>query len=136
VSRDICPYFILLAEDHVVVRLWIRKMIEGNPNWQVVGEVSDGVELLKHLKECENSPHLVILDISMPRMGGLEVLPQLKAVYPDIKVLILTMHKSKEYFERAMAAGADGYLLKQHADTDLPTAISTVLQGGTYISPL
>ncbi len=135
-SGDKCPCLILLAEDHAMVRLWVRKLIEANPEWQVVGEVSDGLELLHYLKECSPSPHLVILDISMPRMGGLEVLPQIKTTYADIKVLVLTMHKSQEYLERAMAAGANGYLLKQHADTALPHAITTVMKGGTYISPL
>jgi DNA-binding NarL/FixJ family response regulator len=119
-----------------MVRLWVRKLIESNPHWQVIKEVSDGLELLEYLAEGKCSPHLVILDLSMPRMGGLAVLPQIKAMYPHLKVLVLTMHKSNEYFERAMAAGANGYLLKQHADTDLPLAIASVLKGETYISPL
>ena len=131
-----CPCLILLAEDHPMVRLWVRKLIESNPHWQVIKEVSDGLELLEYLAEGKCSPHLVILDLSMPRMGGLAVLPQIKAMYPHLKVLVLTMHKSNEYFERAMAAGANGYLLKQHADTDLPLAIASVLKGETYISPL
>jgi len=136
VTKDSCSCLILLAEDHAMVRLWVRKLIESNPGWQVVKEVSDGLELLQYLAECECAPHLVILDISMPRMSGLEALPQIKAMYPHIKVLVLTMHKSQEYFERAMSAGANGYLLKQHADTALPMAITTIMKGGTYISPL
>jgi DNA-binding NarL/FixJ family response regulator len=126
---------ILLAEDHAMVRLWVRKLIETNPQWRVVKEVGDGVELLQYLQGCQNSPNLLVLDLSMPRMGGLEVLPQIKSAFPDMKILVLTMHKSKEYFERAMAAGANGYLLKQYADTALHTAISVIRQGGTYISP-
>jgi two-component system response regulator NreC len=79
---------------------------------------------------------MVILDISMPNPRGIEATHQIKMIFPNMKVLILSMHREKEYFSQAMAAGADGYLLKEYADAEIFTAIEIIEQGGIYVSPL
>ncbi|MFH1595262.1 MAG: response regulator transcription factor [Pseudomonadota bacterium] len=128
------PLSILLADDHVMFRRGVRKIIQGMDAVEVVGEASDGFELLELLKKT--APDLVILDISMPNLRGLEATREIKIINPKVKVLILTMHKDREYLYHAFTAGAEGYLLKEDADTELLAAIETLRQGGTYISPL
>jgi DNA-binding NarL/FixJ family response regulator len=100
----------------------------------VVGEVDCGLELLKLLQKLV--PDLIILDISMPNLRGIEAIHEIRIVHPDVKILILTMHKDKEYLHQAISAGADGYLLKEDADTELSSAIKTIRHGRFYISPL
>ena len=128
------PFSILLADDHVMFRRGVRRIIQSIDDVEVVGEAGDGFELLELLKKT--SPQLVILDISMPNLRGLEATREIKIINPDVKVLILTMHKDKEYLYHAFSAGAEGYLLKEDADTELISAIDTLRRGGTYISPL
>ena len=125
---------IILAEDHVGFRTFIKASLEGVEGLAVVGEAGDGVELLALLKD--DLPDLVILDITMPRLQGLEAARQIKAVHPGVKVLILTMHNDKEYLKEAMAAGAEGFLLKEGADIELLGAIDKILNGEIYITPL
>jgi DNA-binding NarL/FixJ family response regulator len=127
-------YNIVLADDHVLVRQGIRRIIEENPQMKVVGEAGDGLELLEILKET--SPHLVILDISMPRLRGLEAAERIKRRCPHIKVLILSMHRSKEYLRQALASGVDGYMLKEDADLSLYSAIEAIRAGKAFVSPL
>ncbi len=115
-------------------RRGVKKMLQGMNDVEVVGEAGDGLELLEILKKT--APHLVILDISMPKLRGLEAVREVKAIHPQAKVLMLTMHKDKEYLYHALSAGADGYLLKEDADTELFRAIETLRHGGTYVSPL
>lgn len=128
------PFSILLADDHVMFRRGIRSIIQTIPGVEVTGEASDGFELLELLKKT--TPHLVIMDISMPYLRGLEATREIKVINPEVKVLILTMHKDKEYLFHALSAGAEGYLLKEDADSELLSAIATLRKGGTYISPL
>ena len=128
------PFSILLADDHVMVRRGIRRIIQGISDVEVVGEANDGFEWIELLKET--SPQLVILDISMPNLWGLEATREIKIINPEVKVLILTMHKDQEYLYHAFATGAEGYLLKEDADSELIFAIDTLKKGGTYISPL
>jgi DNA-binding NarL/FixJ family response regulator len=128
------PFKILLADDHVMFRRGVRRIIEGMDDVKVVGEAGDGLELLRLLREI--NPHLVIMDISMPNLRGLEATREIKAVDPGVKVLILTMHKDREYLYHALTAGAEGYLLKEDADGELISAIETLRKGGTFISPL
>ena len=127
-------YRIILAEDHVLMRKGIKKLIQENPELEVVDEADDGLELLQLLEE--SVPDLVILDISMPRLQGLEAVKIIKALYPEVKVLVLTMHKDKDYLYRAMDKGADGYLLKEEPPESFYAAIEAIRQGKTYISPL
>ncbi len=128
------PFSILLADDHVMFRRGVRRIIQGIADVEVVGEASDGFELLELLKKT--NPNLVIMDISMPNLRGLEATKEIKIIDPGVKVLILTMHRDKEYLYHAFSAGAEGYLLKEDADSELISAIETLKKGGTYISPL
>jgi len=128
---------IILAEDHVLVRQGLRRIIEEDSALQVIHEVGNGVELLELLEDNkDNPPDIVILDISMPRLSGTESAKVIRQLYPWIKILILTMHREKHYFSKAQEIGVNGYVLKDEADTDLNSAIKTILQGSTYISPL
>ena len=128
------PFKILLADDHVMFRRGVRSLIQGMDNVEVVGEAGDGLELLRLMKDIH--PHLVIMDISMPNLRGLEATREIKSLDPGVKVLILSMHKEREYLYHALTAGAEGYLLKEDADGELISAIETLRQGGTFISPL
>jgi two-component system response regulator NreC len=127
-------YCIVLADDHSLVRQGIKKIITTDGDMRVVAEAGDGMELMEILQEI--SPNLVILDISMPRLNGLVAAAKIRQLYPDIKVLILSMHRSKEYLHQALAAGVNGYLLKEDADVALFAAIETVRRGQTFVSPL
>ncbi len=127
-------YKIVLADDHRLVRQGIKRIIEENSHMKVIGEAGDGQELLELLHEVH--PNLVICDIAMPRLRGLEAAQRVKNLYPDIKVLILSMHRSKEYLHQAKLAGVDGYVLKEDADSSLKTAIQAIRQGKHYFSPL
>ena len=128
------PYRIVLADDHVMFRQGIKNILERTEDLEIVGEAGDGLKLLALLKKV--APDMVILDISMPNMRGLEATREIKIISPDVKVLILTMHKDKEYVYYAVSAGAEGYLLKEDADTELFAAIEKIRQGEHYISPL
>ena len=125
---------IILAEDHERFRRFVKASLEGADGLKVVGEAEDGVQLLELLEQ--GLPDLIILDISMPRVQGLEATRKIKSLYPAVKVLILTMHNNKEYLEEAMAAGVEGFLLKEGADTELIGAIEKILNGETYVTPL
>jgi DNA-binding NarL/FixJ family response regulator len=125
-------YRIVLADDHVILRQGIKKIIEEAADLQVVGEARDGIELLGLLKKIPAD--MVILDISMPNMRGIEATREIKTAYPDIKILILTMHKKMDYAFYALAAGADGYLLKEDTEAELFSAIGQIRYGKTYVS--
>ena len=126
-------YSIILADDHVLVRQGLRRILEGTDDLEVVGEANDGLDLLQLLKHV--TPQMVILDIFMPNLRGIEAITEIKTMQPDVKILILTMHRDKEYLYLALSAGAKGYLLKEDAARDLFSAIAEVRQGKTYISP-
>ncbi len=128
------PYKIMLADDHILFREGLKAILKKEDWIKVAGDVSDGLELLDSLEK--STPDLIILDISMPNIQGLDAAVKIKEQFPDIKILILTMHKSGEYLRRALQAGVDGYLLKENALSDLVVAIETIRNGGTYISSL
>ena len=123
---------IVLADDHAMLRQGIKKIIEEEENLEVVGEVSDGLELIDFLNN--NRANLVLLDISMPNVRGIEAITEVRRAQPGVKVLMLTMHNNKEYLYAAISAGADGYLLKENSDDELLSAIDQVMHGETYIS--
>ncbi|RJR42821.1 MAG: DNA-binding response regulator [Deltaproteobacteria bacterium] len=129
---DVCS--IVLADDHVMFRKGVKRIIEETPGLEVVGEANDGLELLRLLKAQE--PKLVILDISMPHLRGLEATREIKKLYPRVKIILLTMHRSKEFLQQALEAGAEGYLLKEDADFELLRAIQAVRGGNKFISTL
>lgn len=126
------PFRILLAEDHILFRELIKKSLGEIPNIEVVGEVSDGLQLLQSVKVLE--PHMIILDIGMPIMSGIEAARAIKKDYPGVKILLLTMYKSKDHLKQALEAKVDGYLLKENAFKDLITAIEMIRKGKLYIS--
>jgi DNA-binding NarL/FixJ family response regulator len=128
------PYRILLADDHSLLREAIKKSIEAVLGLEVIGEAGDGLELMVLLSRT--TPDLIILDISMPNLPGLDAAKMIKGQNPDIKILILTMHKFAEFLRRALALGIEGYLLKENALGDLVTAIKTIRRGEIYISSL
>lgn len=128
------PYRIVLADDHALLREAIRKSLAEIPDFQVVGEAGDGLELLELLKL--SVPDLILLDISMPRFNGLLAAAEIKKRYPRVKILILTMIKIGEFLHRALKIGVNGYLLKENVFSDLIAAIRTIQKGETYLSPL
>lgn len=127
------PYRIILADDHYLIRNGIKTMIAQEPGIEVIAEAADGQELMEILKE--HRPDMVILDISMPQISGIEALKQIHELYPDIRVLILTMHDNAQYCSHAFSAGAHGYLLKDDSATELLPAILQVRRGEDYVSP-
>jgi DNA-binding NarL/FixJ family response regulator len=127
-------YRILLAEDHTMFREMIVKCLEDFPGLEIVGEVGDGEELLKSVSALR--PNLIVLDIEMPRLSGLEAARKIKQAHPEIKILLLTMHKSTDHLTHALDTGIDGYLLKENVFQDLVIAIDTIRQGRTYLSSL
>jgi DNA-binding NarL/FixJ family response regulator len=126
------PFRIILAEDHLLFRELIKKNLGEIPHVEVVGEVSDGRALLDSVKVLK--PHMVIVDIGMPVMSGLEAARAIKHDYPEIKILLLTMYKSKDHLKHALEAKVDGYLLKENAFKDLVTAIEMIRRDKLYIS--
>lgn len=130
------PYRVVLADDHAMFRRDLKSVLVKKGDLDVVGEAGDGLELLALLTSAKLAPHMAIIDISMPNLGGLEAASRIKGAYPDMKVLILSMHKEKEYVRKAISVGADGYLLKQDSSDELFTAIEKIRRGGVYLSPL
>ena len=124
-------YRIVLADDHALFRQGLKKIIDGNTDLEVAGEAGDGMELLVLLDTTATD--MVILDVSMPRLRGIESIREVKKRYPDMKVLVLTMYR--EYLHQALSAGAEGYLVKEDADRELFSAIENIRQGRRYISP-
>lgn len=122
---------ILLADDHAILRSGLRLMLSTQPDLEVVGEASNGMETIEKCEELQ--PHLILLDISMPGLSGLDILPALRRVAPGVKILILTMHDDRHYLQEALRNGASGYVLKKAADTELITAIQAVLKGEFYV---
>ncbi len=109
-------YKIVLADDHVLVRQGLKVLLEQAKDLEVIGEARDGLELLELLKRV--SPDMVILDIAMPNLRGIEATQEIKTSYPKLKVLMLTMHKDMEFLEQALSAGVDGYLVKEDASKE------------------
>ena len=124
---------IFIAEDQTIVRDGLRALLSSNPNFEVVGEAEDGREVIRNIEEYK--PDLILMDLSMPRMNGMEAIKEVKKLLPDTKILVLTIHKTEEYILTVLKAGADGYLLKNDTQEELMTAIKSVLEGKSYLSP-
>ena len=124
---------VILADDHTLVRAGIRRILESQPNVDVVSEAADGKTALEAVER--HGADVLVLDLNMNGIEGIEVLRRCKAEHADLKVIILTMHAGREYVARAIAEGADGYLLKDSAVQDLAAAIDAVMGGGTFFSP-
>jgi len=124
---------ILLADDHTLVRSGIRALLEAEPDFSVVGEAEDGRSAVTLV--CQLKPDVVLMDIAMPLLNGLEATRQLKQQCPETRVLVLSMHDNEEYIRQALEAGAMGYILKDAATRDLTSAIRSVHHGEAVLSP-
>lgn len=127
------PRRVILADDHAMLRQGIRKILEEVPGLEVCGEAADGFELLELLKRTV--PDLVVLDVAMPRIRGIEAAREIRSLYPAVRIIILSMHRAKEYLLHALGAGARGYVLKEDSDRELLDAIEAVSRGEIYVSP-
>jgi len=123
---------VLIADDHGIVRSGLRMLLERQPDMEVVGEAEDGLGALS-LTQHER-PDVAVLDVSMPRMTGLQAASEVRSHCPDTRVLLLSMHDEERYFFEGLEAGAAGYVLKRAADTDLIDAVRTVADGRTFLS--
>jgi DNA-binding NarL/FixJ family response regulator len=128
------PYRIVLADDHAMLREGIKGIISESKGLAVVGEASDGLELLRLL--MKTPVDMVVLDVSMPKLRGIEAAREIKRQHPDIRILFLSMYKKREYLRLALGAGADGYLLKEDTGFELIRAIDAIRQGRTYLSAI
>jgi DNA-binding NarL/FixJ family response regulator len=126
-------YRIVLAEDHTILREGVRSLLSSAPDLEIVGEAGDGREAIQYVEE--QKPDLILMDLSMPRMNGMEAVREIKRRFSDTKILVLTVHKTEEYILAALQAGANGYLLKDSTYAELLMAVNYVLRGKTYISP-
>lgn len=126
------PIRVLLADDHVFVRDGIKSLLENEKNIEVVAEAVDGLEALQFIADA--NPDLVILDIRMPNMTGIEVVEKLRSQNNTIKIVMLSMHDSEEYVLKSIKAGADGYLLKGSSKEEFLKAVNAVANGGKYFS--
>lgn len=124
---------VLLADDHGIIRDGLKWLINVQEDMEVVGEAEDGEAACRLAKEC--TPDVVVMDVSMPGMGGAQATERLKRARPDTKVLVLTAYEDKSYLRQLLKAGASGYLLKRAAANELIHAIRTVASGGVYIDP-
>ncbi|ANF87443.1 response regulator transcription factor [Pseudomonas sp. M5A4_2d] len=124
---------LLLVDDHALIRAGVRALIQDMPGYTVVGEASDGAQLLEKFSTLQ--PNIVLLDLSMKYTGGLDALQQLKATYPKSKVLILSMHTDPELIMRALESGAHGYLLKDTTANELEHALMALRNNERYLSP-
>ena len=124
---------VLIADDHAIVRDGLRAILSAQADMDVVGEAAHAEEALEKSKEL--SPDVVVMDLSMPRMGGLEAIRRLRLQAPDTRIVALTMHEDDEYFFQALHAGASGYFIKGGSAAELVSALRLVSQGGVFIYP-
>ncbi len=127
------PLRVLLADDHAILRVGLRLLLDGQEDFEVVGEAETGLEALELADSLK--PDIVLLDLNMPGLHGLETLPTLRKVAPDARVLILTMHADPQYLQEAIRRGAAGYVLKKAADSELLSALRAVARGEVYVHP-
>lgn len=127
------PVRILIADDHTILRAGIRSLLDMVPDFEVVGEVDNGKDAIYQAGQLQ--PDLLLTDLSMPKTNGTEAIQHIKSRYPDIKILVLTVHKTEEYVHAALKAGANGYVLKDDTSDELIAAIKNIATGKTYLSP-
>lgn len=124
---------LLLVDDHAVFRAGLKMLLNAQPDMEVVGEAASGEEALRKIREIR--PELALIDITMPGMGGLEAIERIKADFPSVKVLVLTMHDDEGYLRQVLRAGGSGYVLKKAADTELLSAIRAAYRGEVFLHP-
>lgn len=124
---------IMLVDDHALLRSGLKLLLQKKPHFKVVGEAANGIEALRLYEDLR--PHLLILDISLPRLDGIQVLREIKLRHEEAKVIVLTMHEDEDYITSIMQAGASGYIPKAAVDEELYTAIDSVMNGYMYLRP-
>ena len=124
---------ILIADDHALVRSGLKKVLDAKPDLEVVAQAEDGAEAVE--KALTEDVHLAILDVSMPRMTGIQAAAELHKRKPELKTLMLSMHDSEQFLYEALKAGASGYVLKSGADTDIVDAVRAAMRGDSYLYP-
>jgi DNA-binding NarL/FixJ family response regulator len=124
---------VVIADDHTIVREGLKQILRADPGFNVVAEAADGLEVMQRVRELEFD--VLLLDMSMPKKSGIELIKQVKAEKPKLRVLILSMHEEQQYAIRAIKAGAAGYLTKESAPTQLISALRKVAAGGVFITP-
>ena len=124
---------IVLADDHTILREGLRSLLTADPDFEVVGEAQDGREAVRCVEKLE--PDLLLMDLSMPRMSGMDAIREIKKRYPETRIVALTVHKTEEYLLTTLQAGADGYVLKDATHEELVMAINNVMGGKSYLSP-
>ncbi|MEU6661940.1 response regulator transcription factor [Streptomyces sp. NPDC046821] len=130
---DTTPIRILLADDHALVRRGVRLILDGEPDLQVVAEAGDGAEAIELART--HTVDLAVLDVSMPRMTGLQAAREISARHPGVRILMLSMYDNEQYFFQALKAGACGYVLKSVADRDLVAACRAAMRGEPFLYP-
>ena len=125
---------VLVADDHGIVREGLRRLLDSESDLSVAAEAADGRQVLEEVER--HRPDVVVLDITMPRLGGLETLERLRAKQPQVKVILLSVHSDPPFIQSAISLGADGYVLKNGRAAEIVTAIRAVVKGGSYFSPL
>ena len=123
---------ILIVDDHALFRAGIRAMLDDEPDVEVVGEADNGRDAIRAVAQL--SQHLVLMDLTMPEMNGIEAITEIKRRYSDLLVLVMTLHKEEDYVHAALKAGASGYILKDATQEEFRLAVRTVLKGKTYLS--
>jgi len=127
------PYRVVIAEDYTILREGLKALLSSQPEFKVVGEAEDGRNAVRCVQQ--HTPDLVLMDLSMPRMNGLDAIKEVKRVTPETKIIVLTVHKSEEYVLATLQAGADGYVLKDASHSELVMAMLNVLDGRRFLSP-
>jgi DNA-binding NarL/FixJ family response regulator len=124
---------IVLADDHTILREGLRALLSADPDFEIIGEAGDGREAVRCVEKL--GPDLLLMDLSMPRMSGMDAISEIKRRYPETKIIALTVHKTEEYLLSTLQAGVDGYVLKDATHDELVMAIHNVMAGKRYLSP-
>ena len=124
---------IVLADDHTILREGLRALLSADPDFEIIGEAGDGREAVRCVEKL--GPDLLLMDLSMPRMSGMDAISEIKRRYPETKIIALTVHKTEEYLLSTLQAGVDGYVLKDATHEELVMAIHNVMAGKRYLSP-
>jgi DNA-binding NarL/FixJ family response regulator len=124
---------ILIVEDHTLLRVGLRALLTQDPDIEVCGESGNGRDAIRSISTL--MPHLVLMDLTMPGIDGIEAITEIKRRFPQVRILVLTLHRTEEYIHESLKAGADGYILKDATHDELRVAIRSVLNGKTYLSP-
>ena len=124
---------ILIVEDHTLLRAGLSALLSQDPDLEIAGELDNGRDAVRSIAAL--SPHLVLMDLTMPGCNGIEAIVEIKKRYPNVRILVLTLHRTDEYIHESLRAGADGYILKDASRDELRVAIRSVLNGKTYLSP-